>query len=81
LTRRHEAQEPRPWKMGDSAPEFIDELLRHIVAIRVELTALEGKVKLSQNREERDRLGAADTLDARGDAAMASAMREAGTKS
>ena len=52
-------------------------LLRHIVAIRVELTALEGKVKLSQNREERDRLGAADTLDARGDAAMARAMRDA----
>ena len=81
LTRRHEAQEPRPWKMGDSAPEFIDELLRHIVAIRVELTALEGKVKLSQNREERDRLGAADTLDARGDAAMARAMRDAGPNS
>ena len=77
LTRRHEAQEPRPWKMGDSAPEFIDELLQQIVAIRVELTSLEGKVKLSQNREARDRLGAAETLDARGDAATARAMRDA----
>lgn len=81
LTRRHEAQEPQPWKMGDSAPEFIDELLRHIVAIRVELTSLEGKVKLSQNRDERDRLGAADTLDARGDASMARVMRDAGPDS
>jgi transcriptional regulator len=78
LTRRHEAQESRPWKMGDSAPEFIDELLRHIVALRVEVSSLEGKVKLSQNREIRDRLGAADTLDARGDAATARAMRDAG---
>jgi transcriptional regulator len=25
LTKRHEAAEPKPWKMGDSAPAFIDE--------------------------------------------------------
>lgn len=75
LTRQHEAAEPRPWKMGDSAPEYIDSMLRHIVGIEITLTSLVGKVKLSQNREERDRLGAADTLDARGHHAIAHAMR------
>lgn len=78
LTRRHEAAEPKPWKMGDSAPEFISTMLHNIVGIEVAITSLEGKVKLSQNRELRDRLGAADTLDAQGHIAMARAMRQAG---
>ena len=33
LTRRHEATEPKPWKMGDSEPEFISQMLRNIVGI------------------------------------------------
>lgn len=78
LTRRHEATEPKPWKMGESEPEFIDNMLRHIVGIEIAITSLEGKVKLSQNREVRDRLNAADTLDARGHNTMAKAMRKAG---
>jgi transcriptional regulator len=78
LTRRHEAAEPKPWKMGDSAPEYIDSMLRNIVGLEVTLTSLVGKVKLSQNRELRDRTGAADTLDARGHTALAQAMRQAG---
>ncbi|MCF8161442.1 MAG: FMN-binding negative transcriptional regulator [Polaromonas sp.] len=78
LTRRHEASEPRPWKMGDSEPEFINTMLRNIVGIEITITSLTGKVKLSQNREPRDRVGAADTLDARGRGALAQAMRQAG---
>jgi transcriptional regulator len=78
LTRHHEAAEPKPWKMGDSEPAFIDSMLRNIVGIEITITSLTGKVKLSQNREARDRSGAADTLDARGHAAMAQAMRKAG---
>jgi transcriptional regulator len=78
LTRRHEANEPRPWKMGDSAPEFIDGLLRHIVGIEIAVTSLVGKSKLSQNKETRDRVNAADTLAARGNEALAQAMHDAG---
>jgi transcriptional regulator len=78
LTRHHEAAEPRPWKMGDSAPEFIDGMLRNIVGIEIAITSLEGKSKLSQNKEPRDRLGAADTLAVRGNAELAQAMRKAG---
>lgn len=77
LTRRHEATEPKPWKMGDSSPEYIDTMLRNIVGLEVTLTSLVGKVKLSQNREVRDRMGAADTLDSRGHTALAQAMRQA----
>jgi len=77
LTRTHEAAEPVPWKMGDSAPEYIDGMLKAIVGIQVEITRIEGKAKLSQNREARDRLSAADTLLARGEQALGREMREA----
>ena len=66
LTRQHEASEPRPWKMSDSPPEYIDAMLRNIVGIEVALTSLVGKSKLSQNREVRDRLNAAEVLGERG---------------
>ncbi|HOW47240.1 MAG TPA: FMN-binding negative transcriptional regulator [Rubrivivax sp.] len=78
LTRHHEAAEPQPWKMGDSAPAYIDQMLRQIVGIEVEVSALVGKAKLSQNKEPRDRLGAAEALAQRGHEALARAMREAG---
>ncbi|MDM0039309.1 FMN-binding negative transcriptional regulator [Variovorax sp. J22G21] len=77
LTRLHEAAEPRPWKMGDSAQEFIDSMLRNIVGIEIAVTSLVGKSKLSQNREGRDLVGAADTLEARGHGELAELMRPA----
>jgi transcriptional regulator len=75
LTRHHEAGEARPWKMTDSASDFIDAMLANIVGIEVALTSLVGKSKLSQNKEVRDRLGAADTLAARGHDELAQRMR------
>ena len=78
LTKRHEAGELVPWKMSDAAPDYIDGLLRHVVGIEIAISSLVGKVKLSQNREPRDRLNAADMLQARGHGAMASAMRQVG---
>jgi transcriptional regulator len=78
LTREHEASEPRPWKMGDSPPDYIAQMLKAVVGIQVEIQRIEGKAKLSQNREARDRLNAADTLLAKGVEALGKAMREAG---
>jgi transcriptional regulator len=78
LTRRHEAAEPKPWKMSDSAPDFIDMMLRNIVGIEIALTSLVGKSKLSQNREAQDRLNAAQTLQQRGHAELAARMHSPG---
>lgn len=75
LTRQHEAAEPTPWKMADSAPEFIDGMLRNIVGIQIAVTSLVGKAKLSQNKALRDRHSAADTLASRGHDELARAMR------
>jgi len=77
LTREHEVGEPRPWKMGDSPPDYITGMLRAIVGIEIEIKRIEGKAKLSQNREARDRLNAADTLLAKGEGDLGRAMREA----
>jgi transcriptional regulator len=76
LTRMHEARTgaPRPWRMTDSAPEYIDQMLANIVGIEVEITNIVGKSKLSQNREERDRRGVVDELHKRGEASLAAAM-------
>ncbi|MBM3361709.1 MAG: FMN-binding negative transcriptional regulator [Betaproteobacteria bacterium] len=78
LTREHESSEPRPWKMGDSPADYIASMLRAIVGIEIEIKRMEGKAKLSQNREDRDRFNAADTLLSKGAEGLARAMREAG---
>jgi len=79
LTRRHEARtgDPNPWKIGDAAPEYLDEMLARIVGIEIAIERIVAKCKLSQNKDERDRLAAADALDAHGGAALARAMRDA----
>ena len=75
LTKRLEASQPRPWKMGDSSQAFIREMLASIVGLEIGITRLVGKFKLGQNRETRDVLGAAGALRAQGHHAAADAMR------
>jgi transcriptional regulator len=77
LTRTHEAAEPVPWKMGDAPREYIDSMLRAIVGIEITLTRLVGKVKLSQNREARDRQAAGEILKSRGNDVIGQAMLDA----
>jgi len=65
LTRKMEAGEPMPWKMGDAPADFISQMLGAIVGIEIEVTRLVGKWKLGQNKDAADRRGAAETLLAR----------------
>src|SRR5690606_33646270 len=76
LTRMHEARagSERPWKMTDAPKEHIDRLLTAIVGIEIEIRKLIGKRKLSQNRDERDRVNAAEELRARGEHIISTAM-------
>jgi len=48
------------------------------VGIEIAITSLLGKSKLSQNKEARDRLNAAEMLKARGHEEMSELMRNAG---
>jgi transcriptional regulator len=81
LTRRHEAAEPKPWKMGDAPREYLDRMLTMIVGIEVQLTRLEGKRKLSQNKDPRDRDGVVKNLRERAESDLASAVAGAITQS
>jgi transcriptional regulator len=74
LTRTHEASQPAPWKMTDSAKEDIDKMLKAIVGLEIEITRLAGKSKLSQNKEVRDIRGAGEALKAQGDRVLGDAM-------
>lgn len=79
LTRVNEARtgSDKPWRMRDSSKEYIDQMLTAIVGIEIEITKMVGKWKLSQNREERDRVNAADELRKRGESVTSAAMLNA----
>ena len=76
LTRVHEGGTgaERPWRMTDSSKEYIDDMLTKIVGIEIAITRIVGKWKLSQNREDRDRVNAAEELRKRGEDALSTAM-------
>lgn len=76
LTRNHEVRigSRKPWKMTDSAPEYIAGMISKIVGIEIEITRMVGKWKLGQNKEERDRVHAAEELLKRGEQEISAAM-------
>ena len=77
LTRAHEvrAGEAEPWKMSDSAADYINDMMTKIVGIEIEITRLVGKRKLSQNKDERDRTTASQALAERNSHVIAEAMK------
>lgn len=77
LADRHEGGRPEPWRVTDAPPDHIDAMLRAIVGIEVQVTRVEAKAKLSQNRSEEDRQGAIEGLQGEADpgsTAIAAAM-------
>ncbi|MDW3116388.1 MAG: hypothetical protein R8G60_00075 [Roseovarius pacificus] len=60
--------------MADAPGEYMQQMLGGIVAFRIEVTRLIAKSKLSQNREERDYLGAISGLKASDQDALAQRM-------
>jgi transcriptional regulator len=71
LTARHEAGRAAPWTPGDAPPDFIQGQLKGIVGMRIAITRLQGKWKLSQNRSAADRAGVVAGLRAEGDPGLA----------
>ena len=57
LTNLHEEARPRTWAVTDAPEAFIAAQLRGIVGLRMPITSLTGKRKMSQNRNEADRAG------------------------
>ncbi len=66
LTEAHEAGRATPWKVADAPADYLEIMLRGIVGIELEITRIEAKAKLSQNRAEADRAGVIAGLRAEG---------------
>lgn len=64
LTARHEEGRPTPWQLADAPEAFVRAQLRGIVGLRLPIARLEGKRKMSQNRDAADRAGVAAGLAA-----------------
>jgi transcriptional regulator len=78
LTDTHEASRTQRWQVGDAPADYIEQMLRAIVGIEIEVTRMQGKWKVSQNRSAADRAGVAAGLDGQGSgdtAAMAALVR------
>jgi transcriptional regulator len=67
LTTVNEGGRAEPWQVSDAPDDFVDSLLKAIVGVEIEISRLEGKWKVSQNRPEADRRGVVDGLLAEGD--------------
>ncbi|WP_434721792.1 FMN-binding negative transcriptional regulator [Mesorhizobium sp. RIZ17] len=62
LTNLHEGERAAPWAVSDAPADFIQSQLKGIVGLRMPITRLEGKRKMSQNRNEADRAGVVSGL-------------------
>ena len=56
LVHIHEAAMPQPWD-GAHAEPVMDNLLKAIVGVEIEIEQLQGKFKFSQNKSEADQVG------------------------
>jgi transcriptional regulator len=66
LTHRHEADRAEPWAVSDAPQDFVDGMLNGIIGFEIEITRIQGKWKMSQNRPEEDQAGVVDGLRADG---------------
>ena len=57
LSSKHEADRSEPWSVSDAPADYIDSMLKAIVGFRLPITRLDGKRKLSQNRDAADQAG------------------------
>ncbi|MGO9592518.1 MAG: FMN-binding negative transcriptional regulator [Steroidobacteraceae bacterium] len=66
LTDEHERQSVNRWRITDAPADYIAGMLRAIVGFEIQVSAIEGKFKGSQNRSAADRAGVAEALRAAG---------------
>jgi transcriptional regulator len=79
LTDRYEAGRAEPWTIDQAPADYVAAMLKAIVGVKLTIEDLQGKRKLSQNREPVDRHGVRDALAVSaepGDQGVLRSMRE-----
>ena len=64
LTEMMEGAYPKPWAVDDAPAPYIEAQIRGIVGIEITISAMMGKWKVSQNRNDADREGVVEGLRA-----------------
>ena len=67
LTQRHESGRSQPWSIDDAPADYIDKMLTAIAGFALPIERLQGKRKLSQNRDAADIAGVREGLAASAD--------------
>ncbi|MBF9231873.1 FMN-binding negative transcriptional regulator [Microvirga alba] len=62
VTRQQEAARPEPWAVTDAPADYVAAQLKGIIGVEIEISRIEGKWKVSQNRSEADRQRVASGL-------------------
>lgn len=70
LVEAHEAQFPNPWPFDGLPDEYVERNMKGVVGVAIEITRLEGKFKMSQNRSENERARVSHELRASQDATL-----------
>ncbi|WP_274626495.1 FMN-binding negative transcriptional regulator [Arvimicrobium flavum] len=76
LTGEREASRPMPWKVGDAPDAYVAAQIKGIVGVEIEITHVDGKWKVSQNRPAADIALVAQGLDASAEVHANPAMAE-----
>lgn len=80
LTAAHEAPRPEPWSPADAPADFIAAQMKAVIGLEIAITAIEGKWKMSQNRDDDDRRGViagmSDPQDPHSNPAVAALVEE-----
>ena len=82
LTETHERSRAEPWQVTDAPPDYVDAMLKAIVGFELTVEKLDGKWKMSQNRQAEDQAGVVAGLTREGRSAeVAAIVAERGKKS
>ena len=81
LTRKQERDRSEPWNVTDAPESFVQSQIKGITGLEIEVSRIEGKWKVSQNRPEEDRDSVMQGLRTeRRDDVMASIVAERGLR-
>lgn len=64
LTASQEGARAEPWQVSDAPESYIASQIKGIIGIEIDIAAIDGKWKVSQNRPVADRVGVAEGLEA-----------------
>lgn len=76
LTERHESTVTHPWTVEGAKPGYVEAMMRAIVGLELQVTRVEAKAKMAQNKTPEDVAALAGALQAGGDLEGAAFLRE-----